>query len=56
MVREVEGIETERKELILERLKALLQAGVVICRTGTVEDVSIPLRRKGACSWGGEDA
>ena len=44
VVGEVEGIEAEGQELILEGLEALLQAGVVVCRTGAEENVAIVLR------------
>ena len=55
MVGEVEGIEAEGEELILKGLKALLQAGVVVRRAGTDEDIAIALLGEGARGWSGED-
>src|ERR1700722_8860806 len=40
MIREVECIETEGQKLILEGLESLLQTGVVVCRSWSVDDVS----------------
>lgn len=55
MVGEVEGVEAEGQELVLEGLEALLQACVVIRRTGAEEDITIALRGEGSRGWGGED-
>src|SRR5258708_24324825 len=43
------------EELILKGLKALLQAGVIVRRTGADEDIAIALLGEGACGRGSEE-
>jgi len=55
VVGEVEGVETEGEELILEGLEALLQACIVVGRTGAEENIAIVLRGEGSRGGSGED-
>src|SRR5258705_3797499 len=55
VVGEVEGVEAEGQELTLKGLEALLQAGVVVRRTGAEENVAIVLHGEGSRGRGSED-
>src|ERR1700745_2849958 len=55
VVGEVERIEAKGQELILEGLEALLQACVVVRRTGAEKNIAIVLCGEGSRSRGGKD-
>ena len=51
MIREVEGLKAEGKELLLVRDEALLQARIEVFDTRSPDDIAIVLRGECAGSW-----